>query len=602
MKILGISAHYHDSAAALVVDGMPVCAVQEERLSRKKGDAGFPLSAIEWCLDREKLEPSDLDAVVFYERGMLKFDRILTCTLRAFPRSWRSFPHAMKNTLGEKVWVRGIIASHLGVPRSKILFTDHHASHAAAAFLTAPTTRAAIMTADGVGEWATLTVGRGERRADGGTHITLSREIRFPHSLGMLYSTFTAYLGFKVNEDEYKVMGLASYGRPTMMEQLQKVVRRLPDGGFALVPEYFEFQTTADRSYSSKFVDLFGPPRHPYDPIDVHSSEGQRLADCAASVQRMVEEILVDIAARLRRETGLRDLCFAGGVALNGVANARILREAGFDRVFVPPAPGDAGCALGAALYADRIYFRNPDRAVPDHPFWGPAVDGHELARAAREDSQDVDELDETRLIERVADDLAAGRIVGWMDGASEFGPRALGHRSLLAAPQSADTRDRLNRDIKRREEFRPFAPVVPAERADRFFDLPAGGARLARYMSGVFPVREEWRSRLAAVTHVDGSARVQVLERDMAPRLHALLEAYGRRTGVPVLLNTSFNVAGEPIVTHALEGYLTFRRCGIDTLVAGSTVVTKLAGTPAESLKESGAWASSTEAASTVV
>jgi carbamoyltransferase len=602
MKILGISAHYHDSAAALVIDGVPACAVQEERLSRRKNDAGFPIHAIEWCLEHAALEPSDLDAIVFYERSMLKFGRILTCSLRAFPQSWRSFPHAMKNTLGEKVWVRGIISAHLGVPRGKILFTDHHASHAAAAFLTAPTRRAAILTADGVGEWATLTQGHAERRADGGTDITLRREIRFPHSLGMLYSTFTAYLGFRVNEDEYKVMGLAAYGRPTMTEQLRKVIRRFPDGGFALVPEFFEFQTTADRSYSSKFLDLFGPPRQPYDPIDLDSAEGQRFADCAASVQRLLEDILVDIAARIRRETGLPDLCFGGGVALNGLANARLLTEAGFDRVFVPPAPGDAGCALGAALYADRIYFRNPDREVPDHPFWGPAVSGHDLARVAREDILDVEELDESALIDRVADDLAAGRIVGWMEGACEFGPRALGHRSLLAAPHSADTRDRLNRDIKRREEFRPFAPVVPIECADRFFDLPRGGARLARFMSGVFPVRPEWRSRLGAVTHVDGSSRVQVLDPEMAPRLHALLEAYGRRTGVPVLLNTSFNVAGEPIVTHALEGYLTFRRCGIDVLVAGSTVVTKSAASQAKSLKETVSWSSNSAAASTGV
>ena len=600
MKILGLSAHYHDSAAALVIDGVPVCAVQEERLSRRKSDAAFPLLAIEWCLGQAGLEPSELDAVVFYERSMLKFDRILTCALRAFPRSWRSFPQAIKNTLGEKVWVRGIISSHLGVSRDKILFTDHHASHAAAAFLTAPTRRAAILTADGVGEWATLTEGQGERRADGTTDITLRREVRFPHSLGLLYSTFTAYLGFKVNEDEYKVMGLAAYGRPTMLDRLGKLIRRFPDGGFALVPEFFEFHTTADRSYSSKFVDLFGAPRHRYDPIDLDSAEGQRFADCAASVQRVLEDVLVDIAARLRRETGLSDLCFGGGVALNGVANARILAEAGFDHVFVPPAPGDAGCALGAALYADRIYFRRSDREAPDHPFWGPAVNGDDLARAAREDGQSVQELAEAPLIERVADDLTAGRIVGWMDGACEFGPRALGHRSLLAAPSPCDIRDRLNRDIKRREEFRPFAPVVPIEWADRIFELPPGGARLGRYMSGVFPVRREWRSRLEAVTHVDATARVQVLDRQMAPRLHALLEAFGRRTGVPVLLNTSFNVAGEPIVTDALEGYLTFRRCGIDVLVAGSTVVTKPAA-PAASLKESTAWSSNSVAASSV-
>ena len=587
MKILGISAHYHDSAAALVVDGVPVCAVQEERFSRRKNDASFPASAAEWCLDHARIDPGDLDAVVFYERSMLKFERILISTLRAFPQSWRSFPTAIKNTLGEKVWVRGIIASQLGVPRQKIFFTGHHASHAAAAFLTAPTRRAAILTADGVGEWATLTAGHGARRPDGGTEITLRRELRFPHSLGMLYSTFTAYLGFAVNEDEYKVMGLAAYGRPTMVDRVQKVLRRTPDGAFALVPEYFEFQTTASRSYSPKFVDLFGPARDPYDPIDLDSADGQRFADCAASVQRVLEEVLVDIARALHRETGLSDLCFGGGVALNGVANARLLAESGFERLFVPPAPGDAGCALGAALYADRIYFRRPDRDCPDHPFWGPTVSGADLAKAAREDGQPVDDLDDGALVERAADELAAGRILGWMEGACEFGPRALGHRSILAAPHARETRDRINRDIKYREEFRPFAPIVPVEAADRYFDLPPGGARLARFMSGVFPVRPEWRSRLAAITHVDGSARLQTLERGMAPRLYALLEAYGRRSGIPVLLNTSFNVAGEPIVNRALEGYSTFRRCGIDALVAGPTVVTKQASSPAPPLKE---------------
>ena len=586
MKVLGISAHYHDSAAALVIDGVPVCAVQEERLSRRKNDAAFPLGAIEWCLDHAGLEPGDLDAVVFYERSMRKFDRILTSALRTFPHSWRSFPHAIKNSLGEKVWVRGIISSQLGVPRSKILFTGHHQSHAAAGFLTAPTGRAAILTADGVGEWATLTVGQGERCPGRGASITLRKEIRYPHSLGMLYSTFTAFLGFAVNEDEYKVMGLAAYGRPTMTEAVRKLIRRTPDGAFALDLKYFEYQTTARQSYSPRFVELFGRPRNPYEPIDLETADGRRFADCAASVQSVLEDTLVDITRALHGETGLPDLCLSGGVALNGVANARILAESGFERVFVPSAPGDAGCALGAALYADRVCLGNPDRDVPDHPFWGPDVDSRELAQAAREDDQVVEELDDAVLIERIADELAAGRIVGWMDGASEFGPRALGHRSILAAPHSREMRDRLNRDIKYREEFRPFAPVAPVEVADRYFELPPGGARLARFMSGVFPVRPQWRSRLAAITHVDGSARLQTLERGMAPRLHRLLEAYGRRSGIPVLLNTSFNVAGEPIVNRALEGYSTFRRCGIDLLVAGSTLVTKRVS-PAHRVKE---------------
>jgi carbamoyltransferase len=576
MNILGISAHYHDSAAALVVDGVPVCAIQEERLSRHKGDAAFPLLAIESCLQHAGIEPDDLDAVVFYERPMLKFDRILTCALRAFPRSWRAFPKAMKNSLGEKVWMRGIISSHLDVPGRKVLFTEHHQSHAAAAFLTAPTVHAAILTADAVGEWTTLSVGEGKRGTNGPTTIKRFREIRFPHSLGMLYSTFTAFLGFKVNEDEYKVMGLAGYGQPTLVEQVRKLIRRTPDGAFTLDLNYFEFHTTAERSYSALFIELFGPPRNPYEPIDLNTSEGQRFANCAASVQRVLEETLVEVARALHQETNLPDLCFGGGLALNGVANARILAESGFERVFVPPAPGDAGCAIGAALYCDRIHFGNPDRDLPDHPFLGPSVDGFELGRLAREDGHFAAEFQDGLLIEHIADDLAAGRIVGWMEGALEFGPRALGHRSILAAPHTTDMRDRLNRAIKYREPFRPFAPVVPIEVAERYFDIPPGGTRLARFMSGVFPVRREWRSQLQAVTHVDGTARVQVLEPAMSPRLHALLEAYGRRSGIPVLLNTSFNLAGEPIVNRAVEGYSTFLRCKIDVLVAGGTRVMK--------------------------
>jgi len=576
MRILGISAHYHDSAAALVIDGVPVCAVQEERLSRRKNDASFPLAAIEWCLDRAGLQPEELDAVVFYEKPMLKFERILTMALRGFPRTWRSFPRAMKSSLGEKLWVKGIVASHLGIPGRKILFTEHHQSHAAAAFLTAPTREAAILTADGVGEWATLTLGRGRVRADGGTEIAALREIRFPHSLGMLYSTFTAWLGFPVNEGEYKVMGLAAYGRPSFAAEVRKVLPRTPDGGFALDLSYFDYHLSARTSYSAKLLDTFGPAREPWEPIDLSTEGGRHCADVAASVQRVLEDTLVDLAASLRAETRLPDLCLGGGVALNGCANARILRESGFARVFVPPAPGDAGCALGAALYADRVHFGNPWREVPDHPFWGPEAQPAELSRLASEDGLSSEHASEAELLGRVADELCAGRIVGWVDGAGELGPRALGHRSILAAPQDASMRDKLNRSIKFREEFRPFAPAVPIESASRYFDLPPGGERLGRFMSGVFPVRREWRDRLAAVTHVDGTARVQTVERAMAPRFHALLEEVGRRTGVPVLLNTSFNLAGEPIVNRAAEAYSTFRRSGIDLLVCGPVLVAK--------------------------
>ena len=576
MKILGISAHYHDSAAALLVDGEPVAAVQEERLSRHKNDAAFPVAAIEHCLERAGLEPEQLDAVVFYEKPMLKFERILTMALREWPRTFSSFPHAMKNTLGEKLWVKGLIKSWLGVAASKILFTEHHRAHAAAAFLTAPTKQAALLVADGVGEWATLSVGAGLRMPDK-TQVDLLREVRFPHSLGMLYSTFTSFLGFPVNEGEYKVMGLAAYGQPRFADEVRKVVRRTDDGAFQLDMSFFEYHTTAKRSYGKRFVEVFGPPRAPWDPLDPTAEEGRRHADIAASVQLVLEEILVDMCRRLRQQSGLPDLCLGGGVALNGVCNARILRESGFERVFVPPAPGDAGCALGAALLADRVHFGQPDRDFPDHPYWGPDIEAEEIARVAREDGLTFVEMaSDAELFERLARELHGGKIVGWMDGRTELGPRALGNRSILSAPHTPEQRDRLNKSIKFREEFRPFAPAVPVEHASTYFDLPPGGQRLARFMSAVFPVRPEHRSSLAAVTHVDGTARLQTVERELSPRFHALLEAYGRRSGIPVLLNTSFNLAGEPIVSRAIEGYSTFRRCGIDLLVAGRYVVTK--------------------------
>jgi carbamoyltransferase len=372
-------------------------------------------------------------------------------------------------------------------------------------------------------------------------------------------------------------MGLASYGRPRFQEQVRAMIRRTDDGAFALDLSYFEFHASARHAYSPRLVEAFGPPRAPHEPIDLATSEGARLADVAASVQRALEDVLVDMARTLRHETGLSDLCLGGGVALNGCANARILRETGFERVFVPPAPGDAGCALGAALYADRLHFGNPDRPVPDHAYWGCAVDPAELERLAREDGLRYEcASDDGALLDELAGELASGRIVGWMDGRCELGPRALGNRSILAAPGRADTRDRLNREVKYREEFRPFAPAAPLEVVSRYFDMPPGGARLCRFMSGVFPVRPEWRARLAAVTHVDGTARVQAVDAKSSPRFHALLLAFGARTGIPVLLNTSFNLAGDPIVARAVEGYSTFRRSGLDLLVAGRCVVRK--------------------------
>jgi carbamoyltransferase len=399
----------------------------------------------------------------------------------------------------------------------------------------------------------------------------------------MLYSTFTAYLGFPVNEGEYKVMGLASYGKPSRAAEVRKLLRRTADGAFALDLDYFDFHKSASSSYSPKLLTAFGPAREPWEPLDLGSPEGMRFADIAASVQLVLEEILIDLARSLQEETRLPALCLGGGVALNGVANARLLRETGFKSVYVPCAPGDAGCALGAALWADRMHFHNPHRELPDHPYWGPRIVDDDLARIAREDGLPAVEFSsEGELLSRVAGELWQGRIVGWMQGASELGPRALGNRCILAAPHEAAMREQLNRSIKYREEFRPFAPAVPVEHANRYFELPEGGERLGRFMSGVFPVRPAFRERLLAVTHVDGTARVQTVEQKTAPLFHALLTAYGERSGMPILLNTSFNLAGEPIVNRAVEGYSTFRRSGIDLLVAGRTLVGKLRETKA--------------------
>jgi carbamoyltransferase len=579
MRILGISAHYHDAAAALLIDGVPVAAVQEERLSRHKNDASFPMHAIEWCLGEAGLEPDDLDAVIFYEQPALKFERILISALRNFPQSWRSFPRGMKNMLGEKLWVKGVICSQLGIPGSKVRFTHHHLSHAAAAFVPAPCEKASILVADGVGEWATMTVGTAAKRIDGQTEITLGKELRFPHSLGLFYSAFTSFLGFPVNEGEYKVMGLAAYGAPRYLDEVRCLIPRTADGAFELDNDYFDFQSRVETGFSKRFIELFGSPRSPFDPIDLASEEGRRYADIAASAQRVLEDLLIDIARDLHRETGLVDLCFGGGVALNGVANARMLAETGFTRLHVPFAPGDAGCALGAAFVADRIQFGQTHKEIPEHPFWGPRVEPAELARLAGEDGLPFTRNAEDEVLQATVAALCRGEIVGWMDGPLEFGPRALGHRSILAAPHDAEMRERVNRSIKYREEFRPFAPVVSTKDADRYFELPEGGAGLGKYMSGVFPVRREWRDRLAAVTHVDGTARVQVLRPEMEPRFTRLLELYGRSSGIPVLLNTSFNLAGEPIVNTVAEGYSTFRRSGIDLLVAGNVLARKRRG-----------------------
>jgi len=593
MLVLGISCYFHDAAAALLRDGVLVAAAEEERFSRKKHDYEFPQQAIDFCLRAAGIQAGDLDYVVFFEKPFLKFERLLISSLGTFPRSHGVFREAMVSWLGDKLWVRHLIQKRLGVARDRILFSEHHLSHAASTFFCSPFEEAAVLTVDGVGEWTTASVGVGR-----GTELTLLKEIRFPHSLGLLYSAFTAFLGFEVNEGEYKVMGMAPFGVPRHVDKVRKLVRLSRDGSFELDMQYFSFHNSASRTFGSKFVDLFGPPRDPRanfftstsgypsyfgeKPAD-HGAQArlnEHYADVAASIQRVTEDILVAMAVAARRETGLSRLCLAGGVALNSVANGRMLRESGFDEIYVQPAAGDGGGAVGAALYGYHAMLGKPRSFVMEHASWGQEHGPDATETFLRTAGIAYERLDdETKLIDRVVDRLQAGKVVGWSHGRFEWGPRALGHRSILADPRRAEMKDIVNTRIKFREPFRPFAPSVPAEDAERYFELP-GAARQypARFMLYVVPVRPDTRALVPAITHVDGTARLQTVHRDTNPRYHRLVTAFGQAPGVPVVLNTSFNLKGEPIVNTPAEAFNTFHQSDMDVLVLGDCVVERTA------------------------
>ncbi|MDB4949548.1 MAG: hypothetical protein JWM27_2197 [Gemmatimonadetes bacterium] len=590
MHVLGISCHYHDAAAALVSDGLLVAAADEERFSRVKHDARFPRNAIEFCLRRAGLEAGDLDFVVFYEKPLLKFERILLTSLRTFPRSWRSFGEFALGWMEEKLWVRAEIQEALGIPAERILFTEHHVAHAASAFFCSPFRRAAILTVDGVGEWTTTAQGTGTADWDGGgaSEIRLDREARFPHSLGLLYSAFTAFLGFEVNEGEYKVMGMAAYGEPRLEHLVRKVVRVEDDGGFALDLRYFDFPHSADRTFSRAFEGLFGPARDPAAPFFTAATHpGQRLdaaaaarnqhyADVAASIQRVTEDALLKTVRDLHRRTGLTQLCMAGGVALNAVANGRILRESPFEEVYVQPAAGDAGGAVGAALYAYHVLLGQPRRYVMEHAYLGEAYGDGEAVDAFRAAGLKPRVVDDGVLTDEVAESLAAGQVVGWAQGRFEWGPRALGNRSILADPRTAAMKEVVNERIKFREPFRPFAPAVPEELASEMFHMP-DPARCwpARFMLAVMPWKPEAAERAPAVSH-GGTGRLQTVRAEWNPRFHAVLDRFGQATGVPVLMNTSFNLRGEPIVSSPADALSTFARSGLDLLAFGNVLVRK--------------------------
>jgi len=571
--VLGLSFYYHDSAAALIQDGHVVAAATEERFSRVKHDSGFPALAVEFVLARAGISIHDVDYVVFYEKPFVKFERLLLTATATFPRSWRVFRESMRRWLSDKLWIKPLIKERLGVADAKLLFCEHHMSHAAASFFCSPFDEAAILTVDGAGEWTTGTTGVGR-----GSQIRLEQENRFPHSLGILYSAFTAYCGFEVNEGEYKLMGMAPYGAPRYVDRVKQMVHLSADGSYWLDLDYFAFHYSPDTTLSPRFAALMG--REPRNPALSDKSLDPFYCDVAASIQAVTEEAMIGMARALRRRTGLENLCLSGGVALNSVANAKVLRDAGFKRIYIPSAPGDDGGAVGAALWAYHHLLGKPRVAPLGHAYLGSEYDDSQIADFLRSNGIAYSHVeDDERFFARVVDDLVAGKVCGWFRGRFEWGPRALGARSIIADPRRAEMKEIVNAKIKFREAFRPFAPSVLAERCEKFFELPEATEHYpARFMLYVVPVREERRQDIPAITHVDGSGRLQTVVKETNPAYHRVIELFGAATGVEVILNTSFNLKGEPIVESPRNAFNTFTRSEMDVLYLGNFVVERAA------------------------
>ncbi|MEZ5848233.1 MAG: carbamoyltransferase [Geminicoccaceae bacterium] len=591
MLVLGISAFYHDSAAALVRDGDIVAAAQEERFTRIKHDSGFPAAAVAFCLAEGGVDLGDVDHVVFYDKPFLKFERLLETYLAFAPKGFRSFRTSMPVWVKEKLFQKSMLRDFLeqlpgsGRWNGSLLFTEHHESHAASAFFPSPFGEAAILTMDGVGEWSTTSLGIGRRQ-----HVEITREIHFPHSLGLLYSAFTYHTGFKVNSGEYKVMGLAPYGEPRFARTIMEhVIDIKEDGSFRLDQSYFDYCTGLTMTNAAFDRLVGGPPRRPEEELT------QRHMDLAASVQAVTEEVMLRMARSIRRETGQRHLCMAGGVALNCVANGRIHAEGIFDRIWIQPAAGDAGGALGAALCVAHELGDAPRSAGVDRmkgAYLGPSFTNEEIAPRLKAAGARFELLDEESLIARSADDLARGHAIGWMQGRMEFGPRALGGRSILGDARSPTMQKLLNLKVKFRESFRPFAPSVLREHVGDWFGLDddspymllvAGVAerrrrRMTAEEEALFGIDKlnVARSEIPAVTHVDYSARIQTVHADTNPRYHALIERFRSLTGCPVIVNTSFNVRGEPIVCTPEDAFRCFMGTGIEHLAIGDCYLSR--------------------------
>ncbi len=594
MRVLGISAYYHDSAAALIVDGDVIAAAQEERFTRKKHDAGFPEHAVEYCLHEAGLALSEVDLVAFYDKPFLKFERLLETYVAFAPRGFRSFAVAMPLWMKEKLFQKSLLRDELKRYaddfdwQHKLLFAEHHQSHAASAFYPSPFEEAVVLTMDGVGEWTTTSAGIGR-----GNRLEIQKEIHFPHSLGLLYSAFTYYTGFKVNSGEYKVMGLAPYGEPKYAQTiLDNLLDLKADGSFRLDQSYFNYCTGLTMTNARFDKLLGGPPRRPEELLE------QRHMDLAASVQAVTEEVILRICRALASETGLKKLCLAGGVALNCVANGRVLREGPFDEIWIQPAAGDAGGALGAALTVYHHHQGNPrtvdkSRDAIRGSYLGPGFEQAEIERRLESAGAQFEVIaGEKALINRTAKGLKDGLAIGWFQGRMEFGPRALGARSIIADPRSPTMQKMLNLKVKYRESFRPFAPSVLREDVADWFELSGDSPymllvadvveRRRRKMTGkekaLFGIDKlnVPRSEIPAVTHVDYSARVQTVHKDTNPRYHALISAFKKLTGCPVVVNTSFNVRGEPIVCTPEDAFRCFMGTGLDLLVIGNCFLAK--------------------------
>jgi carbamoyltransferase len=596
MYILGISCYYHDSAACLLKDGEVIVAAQEERFSRIKHDLSFPVNAIRFCLDYAGIKSNKLDYVVFNEKPFLKFERIIKTFLSTYPRSVAVFQEAMINWMADKLWVKSLIEERVGISSKKILFCQHHISHAASSFFCSPFQEAAIFSVDGVGEWTTTSLGRGMAvwNDKGKNDIQLFEEIKFPHSLGLLYSAFTAFLGFKVNEGEYKVMGMSAFGEPKYVDKIYELIRVNQDGSFRINMKYFSYHYHTKRSFNKHFEYLFGKPRNPesrfvtgktsmYDYIDPPTDEelktNQYYADIAASIQKVTEDVLVRIANYLYRKTGLKRLCLAGGVTLNCLANSRILNETSFEDIFIQPAAGDSGAAMGAALYVYHCLLAKPRKFILKHAYWGKEYSGDDIKSFLESSGIKYKYIEDGKeLIDVVVDALISGKIVGWFQGRFEWGPRALGNRSILADPRDEKMKNIVNIKIKFREPFRPFAPSVLSDKVAELFELNNWGECYpAKFMLYTLPVKK--KELIPAVTHIDGSSRIQIVDKQINPRYHRLIERFYQITGVPAVLNTSFNLKGEPIVESPQDAFNTFSKSGMDMLVLGNFILAKKCG-----------------------